>query len=163
MEKWDLYDKDRNKTNRIGIRGQKIHDDLYHLVVDVWIINSHGEFLLTKRSANKSFPNLWTMCGGAAIQGDSSLLAALREVEEEIGIRLRSQASQLVTSLRREDMSPKSFKDVWLFQADFSIDQVTCQPGEVQEAAWFSQDQIKEMVSDGRFIGVLRYLNKILD
>ena len=37
MEYWDLYDKDRNKLNKVVERGQKLSDDEYHLVVNAWL------------------------------------------------------------------------------------------------------------------------------
>ncbi|MGE7674016.1 hypothetical protein ACQKMV_10610 [Lysinibacillus sp. NPDC094403] len=47
MEIWDVYDKNRNKTNKLHMRGEVDGD--YHIVVHVWIKNNKGEFLLAKR------------------------------------------------------------------------------------------------------------------
>ena len=53
MEIWDLYD---NKRNIIGthIRGNKIPDNTYHLVVHVWIKNSKGQYLIAQRSKSRT-------------------------------------------------------------------------------------------------------------
>ena len=42
MELWDLYTKDRVPTGQTHVRGEKLPDDLFHLVVHVWIQNSRG-------------------------------------------------------------------------------------------------------------------------
>ena len=87
-ELWDVYDEDRNLTGRLHRRGDPLKKGDYHLVIHVWILNSRGEFLLTKRSPNKGFANLWETTGGSALAGDDSLTAAIREVKEETGLRL---------------------------------------------------------------------------
>jgi len=52
-ELWDVYDEHRNSTGRLHRRGDPLPEGEYHLVVYVWMLNSRGEFLLTKRSPNK--------------------------------------------------------------------------------------------------------------
>ena len=42
MEFWDLYTEDRVLTGKIHLRGQEIPENMYHLVVHVWIRNSKG-------------------------------------------------------------------------------------------------------------------------
>ena len=56
MEQWDIYDKNFAKTGKTICRGEKLQDDEYHLVVNAWIVNKKGEFLITQRNANKSHP-----------------------------------------------------------------------------------------------------------
>ena len=57
MELWDLYDEYKNKLNKCHIRGEKISPGEYHLVVHVWIKNKYNQYLISRRSANKSsFP-----------------------------------------------------------------------------------------------------------
>jgi hypothetical protein len=49
MEKLlDTYNSDRNKTGRVHVRGVPLAKADYHLVVNIWIINSSKEILLTK-------------------------------------------------------------------------------------------------------------------
>ena len=51
MELWDLYTKDRVPTGQTHVRGEKLPDDLFHLVVHVWIKNSRGQYLISQRAA----------------------------------------------------------------------------------------------------------------
>ena len=68
MEIWDVYDARRQPTGRTHMRGVPMQPGDYHLIVFVWIFNSRGQLLLTKRSPEKeSYPNLWETTGGAAI------------------------------------------------------------------------------------------------
>jgi len=77
MEVWDLYDKNRQKTNKRHVRGTALAAEDYHIVVHVWIRNNKGEFLLTKRHPNKHYPHLWECPGGSIVTGESSLDGAI--------------------------------------------------------------------------------------
>ncbi len=53
MEKWNLYDENRQLTDKIINRGEKIPHDLYRLVVHACIFNKKGQMLIQKRSGTK--------------------------------------------------------------------------------------------------------------
>ena len=42
MEYWNLYDYEGKK--KLSIRGTKLNDDDFHLVVNVWIMNDKMSF-----------------------------------------------------------------------------------------------------------------------
>ena len=87
MELWDVYDARRQLTGRTHRRGVPMQPGDYHLIVFVWIFNSAGQLLLTKRSPEKeSYPNLWETTGGAVIAGETSREAIVRELREETGL-----------------------------------------------------------------------------
>ncbi|MGE7927870.1 NUDIX hydrolase [Lysinibacillus xylanilyticus] len=98
MEIWDVYDKNKNKTNKRHVRGEKLAGGDYHVVVHVWIKNNKGEILLTKRHPDKTYPNLWECPGGSILAGESSLDGAIREVKEEIGINLFKFNGKMIKS-----------------------------------------------------------------
>lgn len=52
MEIWDLYNLNGEIIGE-HTRGTMMPENGYHLVVHVWIRNSEGKYLMTKRSANK--------------------------------------------------------------------------------------------------------------
>lgn len=163
MELWDIYDKDRNKTGRTIERGLEMNQDEYYLTVDVWIRNSSGKYLITKRTSNKTYPNMWEATGGAAVSGDDSITAALREVEEEIGIKLKSCNGVMIKSIRRENGMNKSFKDVWLFEEDVNLEDVVHQENEVSDSMWASESDIKQMIKKGQFVNVFTYIENVFN
>lgn len=163
MELWDIYDKDRNKTGRTIERGLEMNQDEYYLTVDVWIRNSSGKYLITKRTPNKTYPNMWEATGGAAVSGDDSITAALREVEEEIGIKLKSCSGVMIKSIRRENGMNKSFKDVWLFEEDVNLEDVVHQENEVSDSMWASESDIKQMIKKGQFVNVFTYIENVFN
>lgn len=157
-ELWDVYDKNRRLTGRHHRRGDFLGEGEYHLVVHVWLLNSRGEFLLTKRSANKGYPNMWESTGGSALAGDDSITAALREVKEETGLTADPALGECVISFRREDC----FVDVWLFRQDFNLDDVVLQEGETCDRMYASIDKLKELDDSGVLVP-FSYLPKLLE
>lgn len=45
MEKWDAYDKNRQKTGQLLKRGETVPEGLYHLVVNVFVRHQDGDRL----------------------------------------------------------------------------------------------------------------------
>lgn len=150
-ELWDIYDEKRQLTGRVHPRGQELAAGDYHLVVHVWIRNSRGRFLLTKRSPNKGYGGMWESPGGAARAGDDSLSACLREIKEETGLSLDPAKGRIVKSYRGEGY----FCDVWLFDQDFSLEDVVLQEGETCDCMRASAREILEMYRQGLFVPFL--------
>ncbi|MDT3993974.1 NUDIX hydrolase, partial [Mammaliicoccus fleurettii] len=89
MEKWDAYDIHLNKLDFDLIRGEKIKDNVFHLVSEVVIINSDGNYLAMRRDFDKSYPGLYEVSvGGSVLRGESPIQAAKRETFEETGINI---------------------------------------------------------------------------
>ena len=88
MELWDAYDKDFNLIEgKTLIRGEEIPDGVYHLVCDIYVRHTDGEVLLMQRDFNKKNGGLWeATAGGSAIKGETPIMCAKRELEEETGI-----------------------------------------------------------------------------
>ena len=116
MEKWDLYTRNRELTGREQIRGEAIPEGFYHLVVHVWLKNKQGQYLISKRSADRpTYPLFWECTGGSVLLGETSLHGAAREVKEEVGVDLEPETGRLVFSKVRDTAMP-NLLDVWLFE-----------------------------------------------
>ena len=161
MEIWDLYNEKRELVGCDQIRGETMPDGCYHLVVHVWIRNSRGEYLISQRSADRpTFPLMWECVGGSVIKGEDSLSGALRETQEEVGVKLSQEDGVLVYSvvgrvvngIRHTDIL-----DVWLFEynAPVSLEQATTH--EVEQTAWMTKNQIKALFDAGELVHTLEY------
>ncbi|HYK73867.1 MAG TPA: NUDIX domain-containing protein [Pseudoneobacillus sp.] len=148
MEVWDIYNENREKTGRTIIRGEKLQENEYHLVIHIWIQNSQGEFLIQKRASTvKSAPNMWAITGGSAITGEDSQSAYKRELYEEIGLIADNSKAEIAFSLKREN----NFCDVWLIKQDFDINQCKLQVEEVSEVKWATVQVIRKLIAKGKF------------
>lgn len=157
-ELWDVYDENRNLTGRLHRRGDFLEEGDYHLVVHIWLLNSKGEFLLTKRAPNKGFPNTWETPGGAAQAGDDSLKAALREVHEETGLKALPENAELLFEFRRED----DFCDVWLIRQDFSLEDVVLLEGETIDKTYADSKELLFMY-ENKMLVPYSYIEDLLN
>ncbi|MCQ2583950.1 MAG: NUDIX domain-containing protein [Treponema sp.] len=99
-ELWDVYTVDRKRTGKIIERGMQktLSDDEFHLWVMCFIKNPvTGKYLISQRAADKDTdPLKWETVAGHVIKGESSLDAALREVQEEVGITFKPEDARCV-------------------------------------------------------------------
>lgn len=125
-------------------RKQLYADKLWCRTTNIFVLNSNGDVLCHKRPLGKeNFPGAWsTHFGGHIVEGESFKMGALKEVQEEIGLRINPY--QLVPWRT----SKKTFNRIWV--RDFvtiyegSIDDLTLQIEEVLEVKWYSPKQILE-------------------
>lgn len=161
MEKWDLYTKYREKTGKEHIRGEEIPEGLYHLVVHVWIRNSRGEYLLSRRAADRpTYPFFWETVGGSVLQGETSIEGAVREVKEEVGITLSPESGQLAFTKIRDTVNGEKFRDildVWVFYYDGEADLTAATTKEVAECKWLRSDQIYDLFQEQKLVPTLDY------
>ncbi|MEE0932823.1 MAG: NUDIX domain-containing protein [Clostridium sp.] len=160
MEIWDLYTKDRIKTEETMVRGEKITKGFYRLVVHVCIFNSQGEMLIQQRQPFKSsWPNMWDVTvGGSAISGDTSQSAAEREVYEEIGYKLSLDGIRPALTINFED----GFDDMYLIKKDIEISDLYLQYEEVKAVKWASKEEILKMIDEETFIPYHKSLIELL-
>lgn len=156
MELWDLYTRNREKTGETHIRGEKLPPERYHLVVHVWIRNSKGQYLISQRAASRpTFPLMWECVGGSVTAGEDSLTGALRESEEEVGVRLDPSQGRLISSTVREHF--QDIKDDWLFLYDGEADLRSATTDEVAQIRWMTVQEIRAMLDTGKLVHTLAY------
>ena len=121
----------------------------YRLSVHIWITNSKGEFLIQKRAENKfPFPNMWNETGGAALAGESSFDACIREFQEELGIKANTNKVELVGTIKRV----KECIDIWHIEQEIDLKDINIQLEEVSEVKWVTLDEIKELIKSKEFV-----------
>lgn len=158
MEIWDILDETGRPTGRTIGRGDRLAPGEYYLAVHIWIVNHKGEYLIQKRDLEKPlWPGMWAATGGAAIAGETSLEAAMREVEEELGIRPDPESIVLLARIKREDF----FTDIWSLRQEIDLQDIVMQPGEVCGVRWASVEEIEQLVLAGEFVNY-RYLSSFL-
>ncbi|KAI9070830.1 hypothetical protein K1719_047207 [Acacia pycnantha] len=95
----DVLTKSGQKTGISKPRGDVHRDGDYHRAVHVWIFAESTQELLLQRRADckDSWPGLWDISSAGHITaGDSSLISARRELEEELGLTLPRDAFELL-------------------------------------------------------------------
>ena len=150
MEKFDLYDINRNKLNITINRGDKLPENTYRLVVHMVIFNSKGEMLIQQRHPNKkNWPSLWDISvGGCASSGESSVAAMIRETKEELGLDLSEFIKRPIFTFNFHE----GFDDIYIVNKDIDLTSLTLQETEVVDAKWATIDEIIEMMNNNQFI-----------
>lgn len=87
-----LVDKNNNQIGTASKATVHTKNTPLHRGFSIFIFNSQGALLLTKRaSTKKTFPGVWTntVCGHPGV-GESATDAATRRLKDELGMNLRS-------------------------------------------------------------------------
>ncbi len=148
MERWDLYDGGRRALNRTHIRGEAFAEGEYYVCAEVWVRNSIGEFLITKRHPDKKAGNLWEFTGGGTLAGENTKQSAIRELREETGIRASEPEMRLFATYQHKNY----FLDLYLLLRDTEISEIVLQPEETVDAKWASEEMILHMIENGEFV-----------
>lgn len=154
-EVWDVLNCKGEKINKKINRGEKLNDDEFHLVVNAWIKNKDGKFLIVQRSINKTYPLMWECVGGSVLMGESSIDGALREVKEEVGLDLEPETGKILFTKIRGTFN--DIVDVWLFEynGDLHLDDATTD--EVSDCRWMTVSEIRKLYEDNRLVQTLDY------
>ncbi|MCL2199471.1 MAG: NUDIX domain-containing protein [Defluviitaleaceae bacterium] len=147
----DIYNAHRKLTGRTRRRCEPLKAGEFRFVVLVWLLNSRGEFLITKRASNKGYPNMWECTGGSVKAGDDSQTSALREVKEETGLTVKPENGELLLK-RTFGGHSGAHVDVWLFRQDFDLRDVVLQEGETTDAKYATPNEIRQMLKAGEFV-----------
>lgn len=157
MEYLDIVDENDN------ILGKASKEEIYsksmrHRIIHILIFNDKDELALQLRSSSVHFcPQHWsTAVGGHVQSGETYEEAALREYEEELGIK--SKLEFFSKDLYQAQGTPPKFLVTFKarFNGPFSPDK-----NEVERVEFFRMEHIKDMIKQGeKFHPELLYLLK---
>lgn len=160
MELFDILNPDGSKSGIVQERGVAHREGSLHPTSHIWIVRPNDrsgyDLLLQKRSAGKdSNPRCYDISSaGHVTAGDDYLESALRELEEELGIRAEAEELHYI-GMRRcgfEDMFyDRMFKDqelchIYVYHEPVEIEELHLQESEVEEVCWMDFQEICEKI-----------------
>lgn len=151
MEYNDIYDKDRNRTGRVHVRGTRWNPGEYGLVVCVWVYDGKGKLLLTRRAPEKSFPGTWENSGGAVQAGETSRQAIARELFEETGIRAEEDEFELLES----GLDGSTHYDYYCLRRDTPLSEIVLLPGETDDVRWATFQQVRDLIAEKKMCRII--------
>ncbi|CAL1376969.1 unnamed protein product [Linum trigynum] len=157
-EHLDVLTKTGEKTGVSKPRGAVHRDGDYHRAVHVWIFaESTQQLLLQKRADCKdSWPGQWDISSAGHISaGDSSLVSARRELQEELGISLPRDAFELIFVFLQEcvindgTFINNEFNDVYLVTTTdpIPLEAFTLQESEVSAVKYVSYEEYRSFLA----------------
>ena len=145
MDLVDIYNNKHEKLNYSKGRRELV-DGEYRLSCFVWIINDKDEILVQQRLATaKNCPNMWETASGGAIEGDDALSGAMRELEEELGVKANKDDMCFIGSFARIN----DFVEVFVLKSNVSVDELVLQEDEVQAAKWMTIADFEKLIDEG--------------
>lgn len=146
MEIWDAYDKGFRRISGISlIRGQPIPDGCFHLVSEIIVRHRDGSYLLMQRDPRKHLGGMWeATAGGSALQGESPLACAIRELHEETGI----SSDDLEEIGRVVHYGHQTIYAEFLCHTDMDKTSIVLQDGETSAYKWICADELRKMSRD---------------
>lgn len=145
MEYWDLHDKNRTPLGRTHKRGDEIANGEFHIVVEIWTVNSKKEILTTLRDSSKiDYPNKWECTGGSILAGETSRQGAVRELHEETGIIAKEDELIILGTY----IETSAVVDIYMLHRDIEIENLVMQEGETVDAKWNTVEEILEIIND---------------
>jgi isopentenyldiphosphate isomerase len=119
---------------------------LLHRAVHVLVYNSRGQIFLQKRSMKKDRqPGVWdSSSSGHVDSGEDYDTTAVREVWEEIGLRLKEVPKRLF----KISASPETDQEfVWVYRCE-SEGPFQLHPDEIDRGDWFSAEEVSRWVNE---------------
>lgn len=156
MEYIDILTAEGKPTGESKSKEQIHIDGDWHRAAHVWIINSKDEVLMQRRAKTKiNYPDMWDISvAGHISTGESSLVSALREIEEEIGIIVSGHELEFIGELTSESIQNdgtyinKEYNDIYLIRKDIELSEMKKQDEEVDGLIYISIDELKKWVEE---------------
>ena len=148
-EIWDACDRDGRPLGVALVRGEPVPEGMYHMVCEVIVRHTDGDYLLMLRDPNKPIhPGEWELgAGGSALRGEDAETAARRELFEETGIRC--EALLPVDVVVREPCTRFHLFAAW---TDCDKRAVTLQAGETVDWRWVDGGALRGMLKSGEVL-----------
>jgi isopentenyldiphosphate isomerase len=159
MEIFDVVDEHGIPTGETVAREDAHRHGIRHRTSHVWLIrvyNGKAQVLLQKRSPDKdSYPGCYDISSAGHIPaGDDFIESALRELEEELGIKAKPE--ELIFCGQRQfrfcdTFHGREFRDnqvsnVYLFRCDIEAADFDYQKSEIESLLWMDLDTCIDMV-----------------
>lgn len=147
-EYWDVYDGNRELTGKTIKRGTTFGENEFYVCCEIWIVNSKNQMLVTQRHPDKKAGGQWEFTGGGVLAGETTLLAASREVKEELGVCLDEAELELHEVYKHKNY----FMDIYVVRKDFDDEEIVLDKNEVVDWAWLSKSEIEQFIETGKMV-----------
>lgn len=148
MELVDIYNDKHEKLNYTKDR-KELKEGEFRLSCFVFIINDKDELLIQQRaSTSKKYADYWETVSGGVEKGEDAITGIIRELDEELGIRVSKDNLRFIGSYARVN----DFVEVFLLKTNIDIEDLKLQEDEVQTAKWVSIKEFENILENGNGI-----------
>jgi isopentenyl-diphosphate Delta-isomerase len=144
----DIFDIVNERDEVIGRQPRsEVHArGLLHRAVHVLVFNSRGEIFLQKRSMKKDRqPGVWdSSCSGHVDSGEDYDQTAVRELREEIGLKLNAPPEKL---FKLDACEKTDAEFVWVYRCA-SEGPFQLHPDEIETGGWFTPEKVTKWTQE---------------
>lgn len=151
MEMIDVLNEDGSMAGR-AVSKEDVHEKgLWHRVVHVWVINNKNEILVqlkAPRITGESGVHDISVAGHVS-QGETSLQGAVREFEEELGLRVKEEDLVKIGEVKQDGYRTlksqnKEWNDVYVYKTNLQVTDFFPNPDEVESVKYISTEDFKK-------------------
>ncbi|MBP3597046.1 MAG: NUDIX domain-containing protein [Clostridia bacterium] len=129
---------------------------MWHREIAVYILNEKNELLIQKRAANKKLAaNKWALCAGHIEASETIIEAAMREVQEEVGIKNLSPADFILFDIRKTEVLTDTVKNnhykyCYILKTNLKENEFVIQEEELSEVKYVSFEDLINLTDEER-------------
>lgn len=158
MEYFDVFNVKREPLGYKKERGCKLNENEYNVGVEIWMF-CNNKLLLTQRSLKKSHPGEWEVPGGCSQEGETSENTLIREVYEEIGIKLNKDNYEFLNT----QIYKKQFVDIYKGNLSIDVSDIKIQEDEVSAFKLVTKKEFIEMSNNNQIVKSVYERYKIIN
>ena len=147
MELFDAFDENGNVLGFEIVRGDTIPKGVYHKIVQIYTIDENNRILITQRHPLKHFGYYWEITAGSVIKGEDELSAAVRELEEETGIKTNKENLHLMKSY----LGQNSIWFSYIHKVDMRNQTIKLAEDETIDYRFITIDEFNHMIQTKQF------------
>ena len=160
MEEYvDILDEQGIVTGEVITKKEAHKVGKWHRSIHVMIISEDNKkILLQKRCPLKDlFPNMWDISvGGHVSSGEDTLVAAKRELSEELGLNPDDYDLVYVDEIKENfvdgDIISNEFVTIYKIINNVNINGIKLQKEEVSEVKWFTKNEVEMLIKESKII-----------
>jgi isopentenyldiphosphate isomerase len=154
MEYLDICDSEGNLLGNKESKKEVHKQGLWHRSVHIWILNSKGELLIQKRSPFiDNNPNKWTgSVAGHVSAGEDFITSAIRETEEEVGLKLFPNDFILIGIVKqmsfRNGYINNEINPIYIVKMELNPEKIVKQKEEVAEVKFINSKNLQDLIEN---------------
>ncbi|CAL2079464.1 Putative Nudix hydrolase YfcD [Tenacibaculum sp. 190524A02b] len=145
----DIVDEQGNYTGKTCLKSEAHKFGYFHPTIHVWLYTNTNKILLQQRALSKKvFPGLWDISvAGHIAAGEKIEIAAIREIEEEIGFTIDIDALHKIGTRKHQvnhsnGIIDNEFHHVFIAELTVPLSELVLQESEVTDIKLFELETI---------------------
>ena len=132
------------------------------IITSAIITNSQQKFLIVKRAANDTYPNMWEFPGGTSEFGEHPEDSVIREIFEETGLVIIPEYPVVVNSYKSKSKSDPVNVEIFYISSLTPLDQTVTLSNEHSDYAWIELEKIEDYETTEYIHKVIKQTKKLL-